>query len=330
MSANLKISDVAERGGRVRDRLQDRSSAAVAGPLRGLRPEALVMVMLALVCELPALAIRGMILYATLVVVTLSTHPWGLAMEEVFLLPFAWPALALLAPFPSGWLWRQREGGREPSERERLAYEDSIKTLEADCGERLRLPAGWFVIDSVYPDAAVCGDTLMLSHALMESEHLTAVLAHELGHVNSSDGRLSAAVNRVLIRRGRGRASRTLVLRLACGGCGLKLAARAFGAYWRAREYAADAYAARLGQGEELADFLEVHALILDQPIPSRWSAKHTHPPSELRIERLRAYAEREQRAGGPEAGGLEAGGLEAGGLEAGESEAGGLEAGGR
>jgi Zn-dependent protease with chaperone function len=45
----------------------------------------------------------------------------------------------------------------------------------------------------------VCGNTLMLSRGLLESEHLPAVLAHELGHINSSDGKLTAALNRLVV-----------------------------------------------------------------------------------------------------------------------------------
>ena len=39
----------------------------------------------------------------------------------------------------------------------------------------------------------------MLSRGLLESEYLPAVLAHELGHLHSSDGKLTAAINRLII-----------------------------------------------------------------------------------------------------------------------------------
>ena len=43
-----------------------------------------------------------------------------------------------------GWLWEQQSGGRSPSERERLVFEDAIATLShADPG--LRPPRRWFV-----------------------------------------------------------------------------------------------------------------------------------------------------------------------------------------
>jgi len=172
------------------------------------------------------------------------------------------------------------------------------------------------VIDTPQPDAAVCGDALMLSRGLLESEFIAPVLAHELGHLASSDGKLTAAINRLVItplpwRQGRERQGQDSVLpaedRLLLGitifggllwmarkllgftrgGLGLRILAPAWGSYWREREYAADQYAARLGQAEELADFLEIHALIHDHPVPFIWLSEHTHPPSELRIDRL-------------------------------------------
>jgi Zn-dependent protease with chaperone function len=79
-----------------------------------------------------------------------------------------------------------------------------------------------------------------------------------------------------------------IVSLFAKGGLGLWLTGPLWGRYWRAREYHADQYAKSLGQADELADFLEVHALIHDNPIPFLWLTEHTHPPTELRIDRLR------------------------------------------
>jgi len=81
----------------------------------------------------------------------------------------------------------------------------------------------------------------------------------------------------------------------ARGGIGLRLTRPVWGHYWRRREYAADAHAAKLGQADELADFLETHALLHDHPIPYIWLTQHTHPPVELRIDRLRNHETRTQ-----------------------------------
>jgi len=39
----------------------------------------------------------------------------------------------------------------------------------------------------------------MLSRGLLESDHLPAVLAHELGHLATPDGKLTAAINRIVL-----------------------------------------------------------------------------------------------------------------------------------
>jgi hypothetical protein len=174
------------------------------------------------------------------------------------------------------------------------------------------------VLDLPDPDAAVCGDALAVSSGLIESEYLPAVLAHELGHLNSSDGKLTAALNRLVINsppwaRDReprehhveigadDRVALTVTFvgaliwaarrlwRFAKGSFALRLLGPFWGSYWREREYMADSFAAGLGEAAALADFLEIHALVHDQPVPFIWLTEHTHPPSELRIGRLRA-----------------------------------------
>jgi Zn-dependent protease with chaperone function len=72
------------------------------------------------------------------------------------------------------------------------------------------------------------------------------------------------------------------------GGFALRILAPLWGRLWREHEYRADLYAAGLGEGRGLADFLATHALVEDYPIPFVWLSGHTHPPTELRIDRLR------------------------------------------
>lgn len=288
---------------------------------------ALLLYAVTIALELPVVFARMLLVLVTMVLVLLLTgHAPDRAesLMEIGLIPTGWAVFALITPFGGGWWWRQNLGGRQPSEREQLAYQDSIALLEAHTDRPLPQPAGWFVLDTPHPDAAVCGNTLMLSRGLLESEFLPAVLAHELGHLASPDGKLTAAINRLIINppprpagseRQPGQEREVFVLgadrvllallglrllawivrsavRLARGGAvGLRLTAPAWGAYWRAREYTADEYAASLGQADELADFLEVHALIHDHPVPHIWLTEHTHPPSELRIGKLRTLA---------------------------------------
>ena len=280
----------------------------------------LALYLATLVAEVPVMFARMLVTFAVVALVLLIEGHSPLEAErymELALIPTGWAAFALATPLGGGWWWRANMGGREPSERERAAYDDAIQLLRAHASPPLRLPSLWFVTDEPQPDAAVCGDTLMLSRGLLENEYLPAVLAHELGHLASSDGKLTAAINRLIINplpKLRERKERQgnlvilggsrllltvtlfgatlwlarLIVRFARGGLGLRFLAPAWGSYWREREYIADQYAATLGQADELADFLEVHALIHDHPVPFIWLTEHTHPPTELRIDRLR------------------------------------------
>jgi Zn-dependent protease with chaperone function len=186
-----------------------------------------------------------------------------------------------------GWLWQQRVGGRSPSERERLIYEDALAIL-AKSDPRLRPPQHWFVLDEQALNAAAYANTLMLTRGLIDSGYLEAVLAHELGHLNSSDSRLAAALHRLTTppRRRLPFPLATLGF-LVSGGLGAWLTRAPWAAYWRAREFAADEYAAKLGQGRSLARFLELNALENDLPVPFMWLTEQSHPFSEHRIDRL-------------------------------------------
>jgi Zn-dependent protease with chaperone function len=283
------------------------------------------MFAIALIGELPVLFVRVVMLTFTIMIVdSLRGHPsQGPEWLWVGTVPTLWATLALLTPLGSGWWWKQRSGGRSPSAREQLAYDEAIDLLQTNSDKKLVLPSKWFVIDTPLPDAAVQGETLMLSRGLIESDHLPAVIAHELGHLASPDGRIAAALNRLVLAKAANLNSEPLdmyleqhsypqpehqslpgdgpirgffqlarfticLLGFARGGIGLRLTRPVWGLYWRRREYAADAYAANLGQAEELADFLETHALLHDHPVPYIWLTEHTHPPVELRIGRLR------------------------------------------
>jgi len=273
--------------------------------------------------ELPVILSRIVITLAVAALVLLvkgDSVSGAEGIAELALIPTGWAILALITPFGGGLWWRTNMGGRPPSERERAAFEDAMEQLLEASDARLRLPTRWFVIDVAEPDASVCGHTLALSRGLFESEYLPAVVAHELGHLNSSDGMLTAALNRLVIhpppRMSEKERERRAVqihaddrvmlgitamgaliwlmrrtIAFAKGGFALGLLAPFWGSYWREREYVADRFAARLGEADALADFLEVHALAYDHPVPFLWLTEHTHPPAELRIERLRRAA---------------------------------------
>jgi Zn-dependent protease with chaperone function len=255
----------------------------------------LAMYTLALISEMPVILLRCTFVFVLAsIVLAASGHSLaqGAAWIEIGLIPTLWSMLALATPLGTGWWWKQRSGARKPSQREQLAYQDAIELLQAQTRAPLKLPKSWYVLDTPTPDAAVCGETLMLSRGLLESNHLPAALAHELGHLATTDGRLTAAINRLVLLPPRHEQTdhwhAIKLFTFLNGGFGLWLSGPLWGAYWRKREYKADAYAAKLGQAEELAGFLENHALIHDHPVPYIWLTEHTHPPVELRIDKLR------------------------------------------
>jgi len=169
---------------------------------------------------------------------------WGAA-----LYPLIWSVLALAYPFGTGWLWQAGSRGREPSERERCAYEDAMAYLIAE-DPSLRPPARWFVLDRGATNASVRGNTLMIHRGLLGGPWLEPILAHELGHLHSSDGRVTAVLRRRIIFQPAYRRAGLLgvPVQLALGGVSLRVLRPAWGAWWRHREYAADLYAARLGR----------------------------------------------------------------------------------
>jgi Zn-dependent protease with chaperone function len=200
--------------------------------------------------------------------------------------PLALSLATLVLPL-GGWWWEQRRGGRTPSEREKLIYEDAITQLK-HANPELRPPRRWYVLDDPTTNAAVYADTLMVTRGLLESAYLTPAIAHELGHLNSSDARLTAALHRLTTPpRGQVRWPLKTIAFIATGAAGMWVVRLPWAAYWRAREYDADAYAATLGQALPLSAFLDTEALEHDLPVPFPWLHEHTHPPTEHRIDRI-------------------------------------------
>jgi Zn-dependent protease with chaperone function len=297
--------------------------------------------------EAPVILARYAAIYVVAAIALKATgHPSTDAAEwaKLAILPALWSAVALVNPAGGGWWWRQQLGGREPSTREQMAYRTSMEALEASTMIPLPHPKQWFVVDESEPDAAVCGDTLMLTRGLLEgpSVNLSAVVAHQMGHLEGIDARLTAALNRLVIGRGQppranikaqtpptlnprqtstqnsnpgprqpvvvagGKVEKAritwmltrwatrMTIALLRGGLALRLTAPAWGQIWREEEYEADRFAASIGWGEKLAEVLEAEQLKHDHPIPLVGLTDHTHPPTELRIDALRALAKQQ------------------------------------
>jgi Zn-dependent protease with chaperone function len=214
-------------------------------------------------------------------------------------------------------------GARDPSRRERRFMHQAITQLEKGAPERSRAPNYWYVLDSPYMNAYIVGSTLYVTRELLRSEYLPAVVAHEFGHLNSPDGRLTLALRRFVMpytyllnpARGKQVAPGTLIVldeemvtgqaliilnflmvllmwwfALAGGGLGLYLLNPVWTWYWRRREYYADNYAAQCGLAHGLIDYLE-HYQFFDVSVPFHLSA---HPYTELRIDKLQWAVEQE------------------------------------
>ena len=198
-------------------------------------------------------------------------------------------SLATLVLPLGGWWFQQQEGGRKPSERERAVFESAFEQLRsADPG--LRAPHRWFVVEDLEPNACAYADTLMVTRGILDSPSFPAVLAHELGHLNSSDARVTAAVYRITTwpRQPLGFPFRLLAF-LISGRIGFWPMRTFWAMYWRRREAVADSYAAKLGQGPALAGYLDTYALDGDLPIPFKDFGESSHPWTEHRIDELEA-----------------------------------------
>ena len=229
--------------------------------------------------------------------------------------PLVWSLAALVGIPSGGTLTRWEFGARKPSEREREAIDAALDLL---LRPKVRRPRRVFVIDAPTINAHVVGTTLYMERGLLTAPDLVAVLAHELGHLNSLDGRLTHATRRLMFpgtlligRLGMNTALVSMAFNPLgnVGGCGcvtfyLAMLLGYLGGgstwlllgplwthYWRQREYVADAYAARLGQALPLADALESQQ---GHDFATPWQRGRTHPYTEQRIERLRQIADGE------------------------------------
>ena len=200
-------------------------------------------------------------------------------------------SLATLVLPLGGWWFNSRKGAGGHRSASRPSSRQPSRELRA-ADPALRPPQRWFVTDGAEANACVYGNTLMASRALLASPYFPAVLAHELGHLNSSDGRVTAAVYRLTIPpRSPVETPFGIFGWLISGRVGMALVKAPWAMYWRRREARADAYAAKLGHADALADYLELHGLEGDLPTPFKAFGESSHPWTEHRIEGLAAYS---------------------------------------
>lgn len=204
--------------------------------------------------------------------------------------PLAISLLTLVYP-AGGWWFEQQQGGRRPSEREQAVFREAFAELQRFDPD-LRPPRRWFVLEDPEANACAYADTLLITRGMLDSPSFPAVLAHELGHLNSSDARVSAALYRITTPpREPVRFPFRLIAFLVSGRVGMFFLKQPWAIYWRHREKVADAYAANLGQAQALAAYLEGNALDGDLPTPFKAFGETSHPWTEHRIEGLAAHS---------------------------------------
>jgi Zn-dependent protease with chaperone function len=200
-----------------------------------------------------------------LVAINLSLH----------LIAFAVTALRLT------WAWL-RLG--VPSERQAAAvaqiYDQVILSSTHHPSRRLKMPRGFRFSPDPSFDLGWIGRNLVIRDTLLKSRFLAPLLTHELAHYNSPDvwlrlllALLPPPLYGLLIVFGLGIGLGPLITYLPWIW------------YWRNREYAADAFVARSGQGEALIEALEHVKLPRDR---ERNILLRDVPYTEERINRLR------------------------------------------
>ena len=227
--------------------------------------------------------------------------------------PMLWSLLTLRL-LPGGFTFtRFALGARQPSRREREAVVAALTQIASNAPKGTIGPTKWFVLDQPLLNAYVVGTTLYLTRELIKSPYLAPLIAHELGHINSTDGRLTLALRRLvipplyLLSNSIGQVAPgavmvsaltrnqtgcliggviwfcSFLLAVAGGGFGLWLLNPLWVWYWRQREYAADEFAAKCGVAPGLVEYLERHQFF-DVATPYFMAE---HPYTELRIDRL-------------------------------------------
>ncbi|NNJ11499.1 M48 family metalloprotease [Chloroflexales bacterium ZM16-3] len=109
-------------------------------------------------------------------------------------------SLLVVAGIPSGHiLVRRNLGGRPLSKTEQGQLDVAVAQIRA---RGVHFPKHVFAIDDEGLNAAISGRTMYIYRQLFASRYLTGVVAHELGHFNSMDGRLLLGIRALTIPGG--------------------------------------------------------------------------------------------------------------------------------
>jgi Zn-dependent protease with chaperone function len=284
--------------------------AQISSSTRGLASQSpgILLYAVTLAGQVLAAIARGWITVVVLGILGVITG-WLIPIEAIALVvafaPLAVSLLSvlcppLIAPIDGRW-WEMSSGGRAPEPDEREAFEHAFSELQ-DADPTLRPPRHWFVAEEPSRNAAAYASSLSVNRGLLESPYAAAVIAHEMGHLRTGDAHLTSALNLLLIKPMQTPEIHPLwslplrgLLWVASGQAVMWLTANTWEMYWRSREFAADEYAARLGQAHQLAQSLTHEALPHERPIRNMRFSRATHPYTKPRIARLNAYPTRRQ-----------------------------------
>ena len=266
-----------------------------------------VLYAVTLAAQLLAAVARAVIVTIVLGIVHLLTG-WPIPTSQIAtVIAFAPLAVSLLsaicppliAPIDGRW-WEMSTGGRAPEQDEREAFAHAFSELQ-EADPTLRPPRHWFVAEDPDRNASAYASSLRVTRGLLESPYAAAVIAHEMGHLRTSDAHLSSALNLLLLKpmdtpepwplwslpfRG--------LAWFASGQAVLWLTGNAWETYWRSREFAADEYAARLGQAHTLAQSLTRDSLPYERSVRAMRFSRASHPYTKPRIARLQEHPAKE------------------------------------
>jgi Zn-dependent protease with chaperone function len=282
--------------------LNTNPATRVLGALRAVSLVGIGLYAITLAAHWFSAVARWLILYIVLGLIALVTG-WPIPVETsalaLALAPLAISLLALLcppliAPLDGRW-WEISTGGRPPEQDEREAFQHVFHELQ-QIDPRLCPPRHWFVAEEPGQNAAAYSSSLRVDRGLLEGPYAAAVIAHELGHLRTSDAHLTSALNLLLLVPTDTPALYPLwslpfrgLAWVASGQAVQWFTANAWETYWRSREFAADQYAARLGQGPALARTLEHSSLPYERSIRNMRFSRASHPYTKPRIAKLRA-----------------------------------------
>jgi Zn-dependent protease with chaperone function len=206
-------------------------------------------------------------------------------------------------------------GAREPSRREEAKLYEVFGEIVARADFPVDSFSRLFILDAPFTYSYVVGTTLYISSGAINDRHLQALLAHELGHLHYGDGETILALRRLVfpifqffVGSVRDFSSARppyrpeakdfdakeiffslltkvlfFVLAFLGGGIGVWVMSWSWASYFRKCDYAADAFAVRLGYKDQLIEYLE-ETKFYDTSIPYMLGWR---PSNELRIDRL-------------------------------------------